>query len=180
MTRLMGWAVTVVVAGLLAVGTLAADDKKDKPDTAKIPKAVMDALKAKFPKAEITKWTEETEEGKKVYDIEFTMGDVKHEADLFEDGTLHNWEKEIAVKDLPDAVKKAADKKYPKATVKEAMQVTGVKDKKEALDGYEVLLVTADKKEVELMIDPEGKILEDSTEKKEEKKPEEKKKEDKK
>ena len=38
------------------------------------------------------------------------------------------------------------------------------------LEGYEIELTTADKKEVEVTVAPDGKILEDSGEKKEEKK----------
>lgn len=152
---------------VLAAPAWAADDKKDE----KLPKAVADAVAAKFPKSEVQKWTKETEDGKTVYDVEFKLGGVKHEADVFEDGTIESWEKEIAVKDLPEKVAKAVDKKYPKATVTEAMQITEIKDKKEVPGGYEVTLTTADKREVELTVDADGKITEDSTEKK----PEEKK-----
>ena len=163
----------VLSALLLLVSVAHAQDKKDKDklDLDKIPKKVMDTLKAKFPKAEIHKWTMEKEGDKVVYDIEFKQEGRKFEADIFEDGTIHNWEKEIAAKDLPDAVKKAVDKKYPKSTIKEVMEITDVKDKKEMLEGYEIILDTADKKEVELTVAPDGKILEDSTDaKKEEKK----------
>ena len=51
-------------------------------------------------------------------------------------------------------------------------QVTEVKDGKDKLEGYEIVLETADKKEVEVTVAPDGKILEDSTD---EKKKEEKK-----
>jgi hypothetical protein len=156
----------VVAIVFMAASIPAAQDKGDKKDQDKIPKKVMDALKAKFPKAEIDKWTKEKEGDKVVYDIEFKQEGKKFEADIFEDGTIHNWEKEIPAKDLPAAVTKAVEKKYPKATMKEVMQVTEVKDGKEALEGYEIVLETADKKSVELMVAPDGKILEDSSEKK--------------
>jgi len=71
---------------------------------------------------------------------------------------------------LPKAVTEAVEKKYPKATLKEVMEVTEVKGKEEKLEGYEINLVTADKKEVEVTIAPDGKVLEDSSEKKEKKK----------
>ena len=151
-----------VFAGLvLGQPAASAQDKKDK-----IPKAVMDALKAKFPKAEIHKWTKEKEGDDVVYDIEFKQEGRKFEADIKEDGTIHNWEKEIAAKDLPKAVTKAVEKKYPKATLKEIMEITEVKDGKEELEGYEIVLETADKKEVEVTVAPDGKILEDTGEKK--------------
>jgi uncharacterized membrane protein YkoI len=146
-------------------------DKKDKLDLDKIPRKVMDTLKAKFPKAEIHKWTMEKEGDKVVYDIEFKQGTQKFEADIFEDGTIHNWEKEIPAKDLPAAVRATVDKKYPKATIKEVMEITEVKGGKDVLEGYEVVLEIADKKEVELTIAPDGKILEEDTgDKKDEKK----------
>ena len=160
---------------LLAGSATRAEDKKPD-DLDKIPKAVMDALKAKFPKAEIHKWTKEKDGDVVVYDIEFKVEGRKTEADIKEDGAYINFEQEIAAKDLPEAVKNAIDKKYPKATMKEIMQITEVKGKDEKLEGYEVVLDTADKKEVEVTVAPDGKILEDSTDKKNEKKDEKDKK----
>ena len=168
-----GGVFAAVAVGLLLFSSAArAQDKKDKDkvDLDKIPKKVMDALKAKFPKAEIHKLTIEKEGDKVVYDIEFKQEGKKFEADIFEDGTIQNWEKEVAAKDLPEAVKKAVDKLYPKATLKEIMQITDVKDGKETPGGFEIVLESADKKEVEVTIAPDGKVLEDSGAKKEEKK----------
>lgn len=177
-----------VIGGLLACAVLAmlltaspahADDKdKDKKDLAldKIPKKVMDALKAKFPKAKIVKWTKEKDGDVEVYDIEMTVEGKKTEADIKEDGTIVNFEVEVAIKDLPKAVTAAIEKKYPKSKLKEALKITDVKDKKEVSGGYEVILETSDKKEVEVTVSDEGKILEDSgEEKKDEKKDKDKK-----
>ena len=167
-----GWLATVL-AGLLLLGAGAhAQEKKDKAklDLDKIPKAVMDALKEKFPKAEILKWTKEKEGDDDVYDIEFKENGRACEADIKEDGTYINYEKAIEAKDLPKAVSNAVEKKYPKATLKEIMEETEVKGKDEKLSAYEVVLVTADKKEVELRLSPDGKILEDTGANPEEKK----------
>jgi hypothetical protein len=130
----------------------------------KIPKVVMDALKARFPDAEIHKWSKEKEGDIVVYDIEFKQQDRKFEADIKEDGTIHNWEKEIAAEDLPEAVKKTAEEKYPNSTHKEIMEITAVKDGEDVLEGYEIVLETADKKEVEIAVAPDGRILEESGE----------------
>lgn len=164
--RPWGLAAQVAAAVLFLAAAAAAQEKKDKPGLDKIPQKVMDALKAKFPKAEIDKWTKEKEGDKEVYDIEFKQDGKKFEADIFADGTIHNWEKEIAAKDLPDAVWKAVDKKYPGAKLKEVMEVTEVKDGKDRLEGYEVVLETAGKKDVELTVAPDGKVLEDSSDEK--------------
>jgi hypothetical protein len=167
MTRRWWW----LALGLCAIAVLpfaTAQDKKDKLD--QIPKKVMDTLKTRFPKAEIQKWTKEKEGDIVVYDIEFKQGTQKFEADIKEDGSIHNWEKEIAAKDVPEAVRTAVEKKYPKAAWKEIMQITEVKNNKEMLEGYEIVLETADKKEVEVTVAPDGKILEDSTDEKKDKK----------
>ncbi len=131
----------------------------------KIPTVVMAALKTKFPDAEIHKWTREEEGDITVYDIEFKQGDQKFEADIKEDGTIHNWEKEIATEDLPEAVRKAAEEKYPNCTHKEIMEITAVKEGQDALEGYEIVLETAEGREVEITVAPDGQIVEESTEK---------------
>lgn len=155
------------VLGLVLVATIAPAQEKIDPD--KIPKKVLDALKTKFPKAEILKCTKEKEGGNIIYDLECKQEGRKCEADIKEDGTILNYEKEIGAKDLPEAVTKAVDKKYPNATLKEVMEITEVKEDKEKLEGYEITLVTADKKNVEVTVAPDGKILEEDTgEKKEE------------
>src|SRR5688572_17623950 len=104
---------------LVAAVTCAGDEPKDID---KIPKPVMDTLKAKFPNAKIRKWTKETEDGKVIYDIEFTQENGKKgEGDFYEDGGIHNFEKEFDAKDLPEAVTAAVEKKYPKAKMKEVL-----------------------------------------------------------
>ena len=160
-TRLTCVAAAFVLVAVACIG----DEPKDLD---KIPKPVMEALKAKFPNAKIHKWTKETEKGKVVYDIEFKQENGKKaEADIFEDGTIENFEKEFEAKDLPEAVTAAVEKKYPKAKMKEVMEITDIKDKKEVHGGFEIVLETGEKKEVEVTVSKEGKILEDSGEKKE-------------
>ncbi len=150
-----------IAALLLALPATHAQEQ-DKLELDKIPKTVMDALKAKFPQAEIRKCTKEKEGDIIVYDIEFTQNEQKLEADIKEDGTIHNWEKQITAKQCPKAVKRAAKKAYPKSTFKEIMEITAVTDGKDALEGYEIVLETADKKVLELMLAPDGKIVEES------------------
>jgi len=156
----------MVIAGLLLEVSPARAQDKNKPVTGKIPNKVMDALKAKFPNSRIDKWSKEKGANIVVYDIEFKQEGRKFEADIKEDGNIHNWEKAVEFKDLPPAVLKAVDTKYPKDSVKEIMEVTAVKNGKDELEGYEMVLECADKKEVEVTVAPDGKILEDSGEKK--------------
>jgi hypothetical protein len=166
--RLRGGA--VLAALLLLVSAAHAQEKKDKLDLDKIPRKVMDTLKAKFPKAAIDKWTKEKEGNDVVYDIEFKQEGRRFEADIKEDGTLVNWEREVKASDVPDAAKNAVEKRYPKATWKVIMEVIDIKDGKDTPGGFEITLDTADKKEVEVVVTADGKITEDTGEKKDEKK----------
>ena len=140
--------------------TVMAQEEAVSPD--KIPKAVMDALLAKFPQAKIDKCTKAKEGDDIVYDIEFKQEARKCEADIKENGSYINYEKAIAAKDLPAAVRAAIEKKYPRATLTEVMEETEVTGQAEKLAAYEVVLVTSDKKDVEVRLAPDGKILEDT------------------
>ncbi len=166
--RRLGLIVAGLLVAVLAVGVTLAQDKAKDVD--KIPKAVMDALKAKFPKAEIKKWTKEKEGDTVIYDIEFTQEGRACEADIKEDGTYINYEKAVAAKDLPAAVTKTVNEKFPKATLKEIREETEVKGKDEKVIAYEIVLVTAEKKNVEIKVGLDGKILEEEVLGKEEKK----------
>jgi hypothetical protein len=148
----------------ISAGVLRA--KEEPVAEADIPKVVMDALKAKFSKAKIDKCVKEKEGGDVIYDIEFKQENRKCEADIKADGTYLNYEKAIEAKDLPKAVTAAIEKRYPKSTFKEVMEETEVKGKEEKLAAYEVVLTTSDKKEEEVRVSTDGKILEDSGEEK--------------
>lgn len=139
---------------------------KDDLQPNKMPQVVMDALKSKFPKAQIHKLTKEKEGDIVVYDIEFKQEGRSFEADIKEDGVIHNWEKAIELSDLPEAVNKTFETKYPNSTINEIMEITAVIDGKDTLEGYEIVLENADKLEVEITVSPAGTILEDSSEKK--------------
>lgn len=152
----------VGLAGLLLGMPACTAAGKDKQSVDKIPKKVMDGLYAKFPKAQIDTWTQEKEGEIVVYDFEFRQAGGRFEADIKEDGTIHNWERAIAAKDLPETVRKAVEKRYPQASMKEIMLITAVKNGKDEVEGYEIVLETAEKKEVEVMVAPDGKILEDT------------------
>ena len=153
-----------VAAALFLPAVVPGQEKDEKMESSKpvaLPKKVHEALHAKFPKVELGTQSKETEDGKTVYDVEFTQEGTKFEADFFEDGTILNWEQEMAASALPAAVKTALEAKYPGATAGTVMAVTGVKGGKDVLEGYEVMLKGKDGKESEVMIAPDGKIIEE-------------------
>ena len=151
----------VTVAALFLGLASAALAQDEKVPIDKLPQKVAVTLKAKFPGATITTATRTHENGEVIYDIEMTSGGRKHEMDVREDGSIVNFENEIAIKDLPRPVSAAVIARYPKCTLKEAMQVMVTKNGKDIVDEYEVLIVTADKKNVEVTVLPDGTIKEE-------------------
>jgi predicted flavoprotein YhiN len=154
--------VSLLFCGLMPVWVGPQAHEKATADTSRIPKKVMDGLVSKFSRPKIAKWTREHEGDIVVYDIEFTLGGQKFEADIKEDGTIHNWEKAIPARNLPAAVRMAVEKKYPNSRLKEIMEITVVKNGKDELEGYEIVLRTGGKSIVELTVEPDGAIPEDS------------------
>lgn len=154
LSRIVSCAVVVV---WITPGVLGQDEKVDID---KLPMRVSETLKARFPGAQITTATKTLENGDVIYDIEMTRRGRKHEMDVKEDGTIVNFENQIAVSALPAAVAAAVRAMYPKCTIKEAMETMVIKDNKDIVDEYEVLILTAEKKELELAVSPDGKRIE--------------------
>jgi uncharacterized membrane protein YkoI len=164
---------SAILCGLVVAGMPARADEKNVP-LDKVPKAVMDAVKSKYPDAKVRTAATEKEEGKTVYEISLTYKNHNYDVTFTPEGKIVDVEKEIDAKELPKVVAKALRTKYPKATFKIVEELSKGDDK---VSGYEVLLVTAEKKTFEVELDTKGKIVKETE--KTEKKPGEKSKEDK-
>jgi hypothetical protein len=142
-----------------------ADDAKVPLE--KLPKAAADAVKKRFPKAEIVSASKDLDierlaevdlyqirlkDGGQAVNVSFTVG-----------FGITRIGREVPAKDLPKDVSEAIKKGYPKATIKKAEEVSKGKDLVET--AYEVLLVTKGKKTVEVVFDPKGKVLKTEEEK---------------
>jgi hypothetical protein len=160
-----GLTATLLAALILTAGTASADEEKVTLD--KVPRAVLKAVKARFPDAKLLKAEKETENGKTVFEIGLKNMEQSIEVTLTPDGTIIEIEKQIAAKDMPKVVAAALEDKYPKATYRMIEEVIKVKDKEEKLAYYEVLLVTAAKKKLEVSVTPEGKISKEEDKSKE-------------
>lgn len=147
----------VVLAALTAV-TLGEDKKEEKIPLDKVPRAVMEAINARFPGANVESVERETEAGKVVYDVELKHKSRKYEMDIHEDGTVVELEKEVAAEDVPEAVRKAVRAEFPRAKVREFMEVNRVKGKDETPIHYEVTL-SINGKEREVVVSLDGKVL---------------------
>jgi len=79
-----------------------------------------------------------------------------------EDGTLVEVEKALDAKDRPSNVTQAVMAKYPRAMITEVMEKSLVKDGKETVHEYEVVIRMGDSQTQELTVSPEGKITEEA------------------
>lgn len=152
-----------VLSVFLVLLVVACGQQTEKTGSDQIPQNVLEALNAKFPDAEINKWTKENEGEIIIYDFEFTQEGHNFEADVKEDGTIHNWEKAITAEDLPVAVQDTFNEKYPDAEMKEIMEITAVIEGEDQLEGYEIVFETPDNKEIEITVAPDGTITEEDS-----------------
>ena len=156
----------VLAAGLVLAAFVSfawADEEKVPLD--KVPAKVLDAVKAKFPNAELTGASKEKEKDETIYEVSIKHDGHKIDVELKEDGTILAVEKTIETKDLPEKVTDAIKEKYGKVTYKKAEEVI----KKDKLEYYEVVIETAEKKVFETEVSPEGKVLKEEEKKKKEK-----------
>ena len=162
LSKLIGSALTALAA-LLLLASARADEEKVPLN--KVPKAVMDSVKARFPGAKLLGASTEKEGGKTVYEVSLTY--KKHHVDVTAqpDGKLLDIEKEIARKDLPKAVSETLAAKYGKAKYKRVEELSKANGK---VHGYEVLLTT-NGMTIEVVLSPAGKILREEKQKKGEK-----------
>jgi hypothetical protein len=160
--RVLSGCLTLCAAGwlVLLTATTQGGEKAEKIAPDKLPKKIKAAVEAKYPGAKVTSAEKEKEGGKVVYDIELKYKGKKYEMDILADGTIIEIEKEVAIKKLPKAVRKALDTRFPKGTFKEAMKVYKVKGKKETLDHYEITLVPAPgARQREVVVSLDGKTI---------------------
>jgi hypothetical protein len=123
----------------------------------KLPKAVSESIKKRFPKGEMSSATKETEDKKTTYEVSLKDAGSNYDVNVNEDGTITGFEKEVAVKDMPKAVVAAAVAKYPTAKQKKGEEVYTVADGKETLAYYEVIF-EIDGKDVEVEVLANGTL----------------------
>src|SRR5581483_1246019 len=126
--------------------------QEQKLTVREVPVLVTASATKRFPKARVSGWSKESEDGKTTYEASVSDADGKRDAVFSEDGTLLAIEQSIALSDLPERVKDAVRTKYPHAVLRKAEKIThnGSVD-------YEVDLAKAARKEI--TISSVGKIL---------------------
>ena len=124
----------------------------------KLPKAVVESVKKRFPDAELVKAEKETTDGKTAYEVSLKKKGLAIDVTLSPEGQIQSIEQEIAMKDVPKVVADAFNGKHAKAKVSLIEQVIHVKDGKESLDYYEFHVVTPDNQTIEVLVTPAGTI----------------------
>ena len=154
--RIQRWITTAAALSLFAFATVArAEDDDEKKGKVELPKAVKKALKASYPGAEIRGVSKEkNDEGETIYEVELTVK-TKVDVNFDEKGEVEAIERAIGVFELPESVRKAAAKAFPKGKVVKAETVV----EEEGELKYEVVIQCKGKKPFEVLMAGNGKIL---------------------
>jgi uncharacterized membrane protein YkoI len=147
----------LVSLSLVGVGSATRADEQKVP-LKDLPKAVVDAVRVRFPEAVLKDSAKETDGGKSTYEVALKYKGKDVDVALTPDGKLVEIETVIGSKDLPKAVLSAIGAKYPKATMEKAEEIIEFGGGKE-FKSYEVLLATGEKKFIEVKYSAEGKVL---------------------
>jgi uncharacterized membrane protein YkoI len=116
----------------------------------KVPANVQNAFKTKFPGATGVKWGKESA---KEYEAEFKLNNTAVSANFGTDGSWKETETTISAAELPAAVTRAVNAKYPGAV----MYLTEKIEKPEGKVLYEVNIKVKGKKK-ELEMNPDGSV----------------------
>jgi len=150
---------SVFLAGTLLIWgagtTLAPAQEEQTIRCDMVPAAVHTTFQTAYPKATIHDCSKEIEKGKVAYEIS-SIEDKTHRDILYhEDGTVIVVEEAIPSGDLPEPVRLAIGKKYPKGPITLAERLT-----RDSTVSYEIRLKHRGKT-LELVYDPDGKEVHD-------------------
>ena len=110
-----------------AVGTIRTDEQKI--DVKDLPKAVLAAVKAKFPEGKVTGAAKEEEGGKVTYEVALEDKNSKIDVAVSAKGKILEVEKTIDEQKLPKAVAATLAARYPKARPKKSSSMTKTRAK---------------------------------------------------
>jgi len=135
-----------------------ASQAQDKLKFDGLPKPVQDAVKAKYPKAEVLYATKEVADGKTSYEVYMKNKGKGLDVTFSSAGEVEVVEQEIDAKDLPTKVREAVGKKYPKVTFTKVEEISKASGGKMVVDVYEMLFTTGEQRMIEMTIAPDGKV----------------------
>jgi hypothetical protein len=146
----------VVIAALGLIGITQAEEKSIALD--KLPAKIVEAIKKKYPTAEmISATTEKDEEDEDKFEVLVKVNGQKIDVTIDEDGDIEGLEKEIPAAELPAPVSATVKKESPTGVIQTVEAIYEIDDSKEDLEYFEVTVKVGDK-ESELLINPDGSI----------------------
>ena len=159
------------------------EEKEESTPLDKLPKAVVESIKKMFPDAEMKSATKEVvkdeddddddaktetddkdtddkdekdeDDSEVIYEVTLSEKGKTIDVTVDEEGDIEEVERSIELKELPRLVADALAKQFPKSTLKSAEAIYEVEDGEMEFEGYEVILETADKKEIEADVEVE-------------------------
>lgn len=157
----MTWRATAsafaIALGLAAMESSPAVAAETRLARSKVPSAVLAAVSARHPRSKMTDFAQEHEGGKTVYEVTLETGSGRLEVIVSPAGKILTEEQTIAMKDLPDPVRKSlARSRHAKAKVLRLEKVTDHRKPKEPT--YELLVELLGKKH-ELVFSSAGRLL---------------------
>lgn len=150
---------SVVLLSVLALGVAVRAEGDEKIPVDQVPKVVLNALKAKYPKAEIVTTEKGDQDGTIVFEFDLKEGKITWESSFTPDGKFVSSEEPVEESALPAKVKEAFQTKYPgKKVVSIEKETTGEGETAKVV--YEIVIET-DKGKLEVQFDTTGKFLGD-------------------
>jgi hypothetical protein len=165
--------VWALAASLLLLAAARAADTAEEAGAEKtlkqseVPAPVLDAVKKKYPKARLTSFGEEQEEGKKIFEVELTSGKDEISIDLSPEGKILAEETRISPATLPAPIKAGLQaSRFKGWKISKAEKV--IHDEKEETLAYEVVVHSRNEKKpekFEVVLDRAGKITKEEAKK---------------
>ena len=144
---------------LACVSTRAAAADEDEIALKAVPAKVLATIKAKFPKAVLKKAYKEVDEGKTIFEIEAEESGKGLDLAVTPDGVITEVERELDPKQLAKPILAAIAAKFPGSTIKSAEAVETLEDGK-TVKTIDVVVVDKDRESYDVVLTPDGKILE--------------------
>ncbi len=145
----------LIVLLFFSSNSLGGVQEKRKIGRGDIPTPVKEAFNRAWPKAKIKQCGVETTANRAVYFIEAERDDREIEAVYQLEITLLEEQEDIDLKEVPSVILEAVKAAYPTGQIEEVEKIS----RQGTLLGYEVELKDG-KQNIELRLDPAGKILE--------------------
>jgi hypothetical protein len=124
-----------------------------------VPKAVRDAVAARFPAARMIGADRDRDAGGVVYEVAIRDAGRNIDVSVSPEGVVVLIKREIPPAELPASIVEILAGAYPKATYEAVEAVTTVTGGQETLAYYEVDLVTVHRRLVEVRVSTDGTIL---------------------